>query len=87
MLGSVAGTGQEKGVWPCSCLQGVAVGVDGGQLLHRGDTHFLQQEERGARLKKEGRFPGRGDAWGQKGSSEFSRKEGLDPRVGWWEEA
>ena len=43
---------------------------------------------RGARLGSEGRLPGGGDAWGQKGSPEFRRKEeGLDPRVGWWEEA
>lgn len=40
------------------------------------------------REESEGRFPGGGDARDQKGPPGFSRKEeGLDPRVGWREEA
>lgn len=43
---------------------------------------------RGARLGSENRFPGGGDVCGQRGPPGLSRKEeGLDPSVGWWEEA
>lgn len=40
--GPVAGAGHERGYWPHPVLHGVAVRVEGGQLMHMGDIYFLQ---------------------------------------------